>query len=66
MSGIRVTFLVLALFFVGMLAWGINTGRMPEKEVDIERARHPTMFWIGGAIYALFAIGCLYAAFTAT
>jgi hypothetical protein len=31
MSGISVGFLVLALFFVGMLAWGVNTGRMPEK-----------------------------------
>ena len=65
MSGIRVAFLVLALFFIGMLVLGVRTGQMPEKAVDIDRA-HPTMFWIGGAIYVVFAIGCLYGAFTAT
>ena len=66
MSGIRIAFLVLALFFAGLLAWGIKSGQMPEKAIDIDRARHPTMFWIGGALYAVFALGCLYAAFTAS
>ena len=65
MSGIRVTFLVLALVFVGILGWGVKTGRMPDKGGDIDRARQPIMFWIGGAMIAYYAIIFLYVAFTA-
>ncbi len=65
MSGIRLGFLGLALLFAAMLAWGLKTGSMPEKYMGISRARQPVWFWIGGALYALFAIGCLCAAFTA-
>jgi hypothetical protein len=65
-SGIRVTLLVFALVFVGILGWGVKTGRMPDKGGDIDRTRQPIMFWIGGAMFAFYTIICLYVAFTAT
>lgn len=58
-------FLVLALFFAGMLGWGLKTGKMPEKYLDIDRRKQPFWFWLGGALYAIFCLGCLYAAFAA-
>jgi len=64
-SGIRIVFLLSALSFSAMLASGLKTGSMPEKYMDISRARQPVWFWVGGALYAVLAAGCLYAAFTA-
>jgi hypothetical protein len=48
-----------------MLGWGLRTGKMPEKYVDIDRRKQPFWFWFGGALYAIFCLGCLYAAFAA-
>jgi hypothetical protein len=60
MTSTRLIALATALFFGGMLAWGLKTGVMPEKQVDIDRRYHPVLFRVAAAIYAFLCLFSLY------
>jgi hypothetical protein len=57
-----IAFLAIAVAFAGALAWGLNSGSMPAKPIEVVRTEHPLLYWIWAAILGLFSVGCLFAA----
>lgn len=55
--------LLLAAVFISLAGWGIHSGSMPMKVVDIERAKRPVLFWMAVAVYAGMAALSLAIAF---
>jgi len=57
-----VAFLIIALAFGGALAWGLKSGSMPAKPIEVARDEHPLLYWIWAAVLGLFTVGALLAA----
>lgn len=52
-------FSLLAIPFIGYLAWGLKTGDMPMKYSSIARDESPRLFWAAAAFNGIIALVCV-------